>query len=130
MRARAASSATFRAGPAQLAALLADDQVRLGGASASNFVSDRLVSTGTAEVWVADAGELDGLVQHWGLLYSRRKRDCQMRLREESGPARRWGDDAYRLIVAADLLNGPDSRSRTAGVELLVSVARTEVAKR
>ena len=95
----------------------------LGGASASNGVGERLVAADTAELWVSGDDELAASVNRHGLLASRTG-NVVVRCASVSGLTRLTSDgqNAYRLIVAADLLDSKDSRARSAGVDLLAAI--------
>lgn len=124
MRAVAESRRTWRAGSEQVAALMADPATRRTGASATNLVTDLLVGTASASVWVPDRTHLERLRRDLGLIPA------------ESGnvtiavPAvpdlSSWGTDGenvYRLIVATDLLADTDPRATAAGRALLEAIS-------
>lgn len=123
LRDRAATTGHFRAGPPQVVELLADTALVLGGASASNGVGERLVATDTAELWVSGDDELAASVNRHGLLPSRTG-NVIVRCASVSELTQLTSDgqNVYRLIVAADLLDSKDSRARSAGVDLLAAI--------
>jgi excisionase family DNA binding protein len=120
LRARAANTVTLRAGRMQLPRLLSDERVARSGVTATNVVRDAQVSGDEAELWVQTDAELSSLRTSLGLLPSTAG-NLTIRSAHVTGLTSLGSGDgnAFRLIVAADLLNGRDARARYAGQELL-----------
>ena len=120
LRARAGNTVALRAGRPQMQALLADARAMRSGVTATNGVGDTQVSAEQAEVWVKDDGDLSSLRASLGLLPTN-DGNIMVRTAEVTGLTHLGAGDgnAFRLIVAADLLSGRDSRARYAGQELL-----------
>ncbi len=118
--ARAAHSARYRAGPAAVQNLLADGRAVRTGVSATNLVGDPILSAPGADVWVSSDLDQRRLRADHGLLPST-SGNVTIRVAEIDG-LRVLGcadGNAFRLMVAADLLDAPDTRTRYAGAELL-----------
>lgn len=123
MRARSLARHAMRVGRRQLPSLLLDDLIRTTGASSSNLVTDPLTDDGSAAVWVPDDAVVDTLISRHGLLPSSRGNlvvgIAGLPSAEDLGQD---GRNAYRLVVAVDLLDGTAAREQDAGEALLVAV--------
>jgi excisionase family DNA binding protein len=118
-----AHSDSYRCGPEQARSLLTDKRTVRTGQSATNLVGDKLVGPSGADVWVAGEAELAVVSEEFGLLRSSGGGNVTIRVPGASGlPVLGVGDgNAFRLVVAADLLAAPDPRVRRAGHELLAA---------
>ena len=110
----------FRVGPEQLAGLLLDRRVARTGTSAVVNGSDPRVGPGPAAVWVRTPDDLDELGHTYGLLPAAAG---NLTVSVAGAPQVPWlgGPDgnAFRLVVAVDLLVQADARSHRTGSELL-----------
>lgn len=118
-----AHSDSYRAGPGQMSSLLTDPRTARTGQSATNLVGDHLVGPAGADVWVASEAELTAVRADFGLLRSSGGGNLTIRVPAAGRlPALGTGDgNAFRLVVAADLLGAADPRLKRAGIELLKS---------
>ncbi len=115
----------FRAGPDQVTRLLASPLVVRTGRSATNLVTDALVGPVGASVWAPTAAAANELQRSLGLLPSSTG-NVTVGIPATDAPTA-WGADgenAYRLIVAVDLLHDGDPRSVSAARALVDAVAR------
>jgi excisionase family DNA binding protein len=107
---------------AYLGLLLADERVAVTGVRAARTYGVDLASAGEAEVYVGSATDLSALRRAYGLVASAAPNAT---VRIADGPWRETLAPAGgarvvpSLVVAADLLDAADSRSRRAGTELL-----------
>jgi hypothetical protein len=103
--------------------LLLDSLIRTTGATSSNLVTDPLTDDGSAAVWVSNAEDVDTLISRYGLLPSSRGnlvvKVAGLLAAENLGQD---GRNAYRLVVAVDLLDGTAAREQDAGEALLAAV--------
>lgn len=117
--------ATFRGGPGQVSDLLEHPVTVRTGRSASNFVTDPLVGVVGASVWVLTAGTVIELRKSLGLLPSA---NGNITIAVPSVPNLPQlggdGENAFRLIVATDLLREDDSRAQAAGKALLAVLSK------
>jgi len=121
IRARAGSRATYRLGRTRLDSLLSSAGVARSGTVATNLVTDRQVGDAGVAVWLATRDQRDHLIKTFGLLASS-SGNVTVRTADVAGLDQvGTGVDAYRMIVAGDLLDSTDARGRHAGAELLVS---------
>jgi excisionase family DNA binding protein len=121
LRNRASDAERLRASTSYLPSLLADERVAATGASAAAVYGSSLQAVGDVEVY-ASADDLRALRRRYGLVASA---TTNVVVRLGSGP---WLDAVVRrdgrrvvpsLVVALDLIESRDSRSRRAGEELL-----------
>ncbi|MGF1654498.1 MAG: helix-turn-helix domain-containing protein [Actinomycetales bacterium] len=123
MRARSLARHALRVGRLQLPSLLLDDLTRTTGASSSNLVTDPLSDDGSATVWAAEDAAVDTLISRFGLLPSSTGNlvvlIAGLPSAEDLGQD---GRNAYRLVVAVDLLDGTSAREHDAGEALLAAV--------
>ena len=122
LAARATASARYRIGEALLEPALADERTVRSGESSTGLTTDPFVAT-TQSIWVCGRDDLASVRQHYGLLPSDTG-NLTVRTVEVAGLSSLGTGDgnAFRLIVAADLLESGDARSRYAGTELLAAV--------
>ncbi len=122
LRSRAIHTWVLRGGSGQLRSLLANKNVARTGISATNLIGEAQMTADQAEIWVADSAAIRVLRADFGLLPSE---SGNVTIRVADVPELRGlgtGDgNAFRLIVAADLINGRDARARYAGGELLAA---------
>lgn len=114
---------TFRASPAQVEAVLSAPSTVRSGRSASNLVTDPLVGLASATVWTRTLDDVDHLRRHLGLLRS----DAGNVTISTPPPIGLTalgtdGHNAFRLVVAHDLLTEDDPRSTSAGTALLNAI--------
>ncbi len=120
---RAAGRLVLRGSAAQVAAVLADASTVRTGGSATNVASDRLVGPVAAEVWVASLDDAERLRRSLALL-----RTSAGNIVIHVPPAAAVpllgadGENAFRLVVASDLLADDDPRASAAGAALLDQV--------
>jgi excisionase family DNA binding protein len=121
LRRRAASEFCFRIGTEQADGLLESGAVGRSGTHARNLVTDLFAGSENAVVWVLDEARLRDAVDRFGLLPTARG-NLTVRVAgvDGLGAVGAGGGDAFRLIVAADLLELGDARSRRAGEALLL----------
>jgi hypothetical protein len=100
--------------------LLESGAVGRSGAHARDLVTDRLVGSDRAVVWVPGDDIAQVLVARFGLLPTARG-NLTVRVADVDGlhSVGSGGGDAFRMIVAADLLDLADARSRRAGDALM-----------
>jgi hypothetical protein len=120
---RAEHVARLRVADADLPDLLADQRVVAGGATAARAYGIPLGTGGVAEVYVESADRLAALRREYGLVAADRP-SLVVRVAGGSWPAdtatTRGGLRVVpAVVVAADLLDAGDSRSRAAGRDLL-----------
>ncbi|WP_447003329.1 helix-turn-helix domain-containing protein [Saccharothrix isguenensis] len=128
MRKRA-SVARYRIAAADIAELIADEAVVAGGISAASSYDLGLSSADEAEVYIGGS-DVPRLVDEFFLIASERG---NLMLRVEASGLN-WHQRTARtvdgvsvvprLVVATDLLDGDDTRSRSAGARLLGDVLR------
>lgn len=114
--------ARFRTGPGQVDALLADAATVCTEASATNLAGDLLTGAPSASVWVADAAAASRLQRSLGLL---RSDAGNVSIAVPNADVERIsadGRNAFRLIVALDLLDEDDPRSQAAVEQLIRQV--------
>jgi excisionase family DNA binding protein len=120
MRDRAATEHRFRVGTEQMDGLLGFEAVRRSGTHARNLVTDLFAGSEDVVMWVLDEADLRDVVSRFGLLPSNRGNLTVRVARVDGlGAVGAGGGDAFRLIVAADLLDLGGARSRRAGEALL-----------
>jgi hypothetical protein len=123
MRARA-SVTRYRIADADIAELAADQAVVVGGISAAAPYDLGLSSAGEAEVYVG-VSDLTRLVEEFFLVESERGNlvlhveDSGADWHRRTARVVKGVPAVPRLVVAADLLDGHDTRSRSAGARLL-----------
>lgn len=116
----AAQRLTFRASAHQIEAVLTDRATVRSGRSASNLVTDPLVGPVGAVVWVPTLDDAERLRLGLGLL-----RTAPGNLTLSVPPAIEMpalgadGENAFRLVVAGDLLSDNEPRATSAGTALL-----------
>ncbi|MFE5309500.1 helix-turn-helix domain-containing protein [Isoptericola sp. NPDC056605] len=120
--AAAGARARFRAGPAQVDALLDSPHTVRTGASATNVVGDRLTGAPGADVWVANADVAIELTRGLGLLRSSAGNVTISVPGADVDRISADGRNAFRLIVARDLMLEDDPRARAAGEDLILHV--------
>jgi excisionase family DNA binding protein len=119
MRGRAGAVATYRAGRAVIGSLHRDQRLAQSGASATNLVTDRQITTTSLDLWCLSTADRDAIRTTYGLLPTARG-NVRLQVADVSGLTQLGtGGNAFRLIVAADLLDAEDARSRSAGRALL-----------
>lgn len=125
MRGRAASSLTYRAGSAVLDSVRHDRRLAATGASATNLSSDRRIGSSNVQLWCRSTADRDAVVAAYGLLPTTLG-NVELRVAEVPGlSALGENGNAWRVIVAVDLLGNSDARSRSAG-RMLLEAALTE----
>lgn len=119
----AARRERFRAGPEQTAELLAHPLTVRTGRSATNLATDALVGTVGASVWVTDRELAEQLRRDLGLL---RSSTGNVTIAIPAAPNLPTlgadGVNAFRLVVATDLLAEDEPRADAAGAALLETV--------
>jgi excisionase family DNA binding protein len=124
LKARAATTRTYRVAAGNVRRLLRSPGVARSGVSARGLVTDRQISADTAAGWLAHADDLVELTRRFAMLPSDQG-NVLLRVADVDGmnsaSATTAGKDrdAYRLIVAADLLESSDARTSRAGRALL-----------
>lgn len=123
----AQTHATFRASPAQVDAVLTASTTVRSGRSASNLVTDPLVGTVSATVWTHTLEDIDHLRRGLGLLRSPAGNVTISAPPQFGLPALGAdGHNAFRLVVARDLLSDSDPRAVFAGTALLSAMTSSE----
>ena len=122
--AAAGPRARFRAGAAQVDALLENPHTVRTGASATNVVGDRLTGAPGADVWVTSADVVTELARRLGLLRSSAGNVTISVPGADIDRISADGRNAFRLIVARDLLLEDDPRAHAAGEDLIIRVER------
>lgn len=114
---------TFKASSAQVEALLASPSIVCSGRSASNIVTDLLVGPVSATVWTHTIEDADQLRRKLGLLRSTAGNVVISSPPTFGLPALGAdGHNAFRLVVARDLLAENEPRASAAGAALLATV--------
>lgn len=118
---------TFKASPAQVEAVIAASSTVRSGRSASNLVTDPLVGAVGATVWTHTLEDVDHLRRTLGLLRSNAG-NVTISVPPPFGLPTLGADghDAFRLVVAHDLLTEDDPRALNAGNALLAAIVSTE----
>ncbi len=124
----ASTRTTLRASAGQVEALLVDADVVRSGRSASNLVTDPLVGPVGAQVWVRTGEDVERLRSSLGLLRSA-SGNVTVSVPSVAGLPALGADgvNAFRLVVATDLLAQGEAREGAAGralLEALVDSAR------
>ena len=124
MKRRASERTTYRAGDAVISSLRHDQRLTTSGASATNLASDRQIEASRVQLWCLTTAERDQVVAAYGLLASAQG-NTEVRVAEVPGLTKLGVEgNAFRLVVAADLLDGEDARARSAGRTLLEATLR------
>jgi excisionase family DNA binding protein len=119
LKERAGSTTTYRVTPANTRRLLSSKVIARSGVSARNLASDRQVAADMAAVWQAQRADLAEVITRYAMLPSDQG-NVVVRIADVEGMAATGvSGDAYRLIVAADLLDAGDARQKRAGRQLL-----------
>jgi|GEM_PF-696227 excisionase family DNA binding protein len=120
LRSRAAAEHSFRVGTDHVVDLLDSGVVGRSGVHARDLATDRLVGSERVIVWVPDDEHLRDVVARFDLLpTSRGNLTIKVAGVHGLGSVGTGRGDAFRLIVAADLLDLADARSRQAGGALV-----------
>jgi len=130
-----ASACKYKIAPGDIAELLASDGVVAGGISAATSYRTGLGHGAEVEIY-ADQATVHRLVDEFFLMAHPRGNLTLHEVRSETAwhlEAVRTVDDllvAPRLIVAADLLDSDDTRSRSAGASLLEETLSSHIGRR
>lgn len=118
---------TFKASPAQVEAVLAASSTVRSGRSASNLVTDPLVGAVSATVWTHTLDDVDHLRRTLGLLRSN-SGNVTISVPPPFGLPALGADgrNAFRLVVAHDLLAENDPRAVYAGAALLATITNSQ----
>jgi len=118
---------TFKASPDQVEAVMAASSTVRSGRSASNLVTDPLVGAVSATVWTHSLDDVDHLRRTLGLLRSSAG-NVTISVPPPFGLPTLGADgrNAFRLVVAHDLLTENDPRAVYAGTALLAAITNTE----
>jgi hypothetical protein len=124
MKGRASQVATYRAGDAVIGSLRHDQRLALSGSTATNLASDRQIAASRVQLWCLTSADRDEVVAAYGLLATAQG-NTELRVADVQGLNQLGVEgNAFRLIVAADLLDGEDARARSAGRALLEATLR------